>query len=302
MGTFETIDMLAVLIGYAVSGMPTQESFFARTRPFGEVFLGLFGRNRLPSPAALSRFLAAMTHECVQSLRAVFERFSFRFGWTEATLGGLIDRSGQRLPVFDVDGTRQVARQRRLPATCDLPPATRRMEKVCAVGYPGRKRGEGVRPCMTALHIHTHQWIFTWGGAGNGAPEEELKLAVEKIAQYLQGFGLPESTALLRLDGPFGSPVFLRILMQTTCCFGTRSIGSHLLQIPHGQAILSQPLTAQVPGLSPDQPLDLFDGGEVELNSQGLRARLIVLRESRPKAGGVSRWGSAREPGSMNCF
>jgi hypothetical protein len=34
--------------------------------------------------------------------------------------------------VFDVDGTRQVARQRALPHTSDLPPAHRRMDLVCA--------------------------------------------------------------------------------------------------------------------------------------------------------------------------
>jgi hypothetical protein len=286
MGTFETIDLLAVLIGYGVSGMPTLESFFARTKPFGEVFMGLFGRNQLPSHAALSRFLAAMTPECVQSLRAVFERFSFRFGWTEQMLGGIIDRSGQRLQIFDVDGTRQVARQRRLPATGDLPPATRRLEKVCAVGYPGRKRGEVVRSRMTALHIHTHQWLFTQGGAGNGTPQEEVTLAQKKIAMYLQGFGLAESTALLRLDGQFGYPVFLRIWEQTTSFFVTRSIGYHLLQIPQVQAVLSLPPSAQVPGLSPDQPLDLFDVGDVDLDSQGLRVRVIILRRVAPKGRG----------------
>jgi hypothetical protein len=198
MGTVETIAMLAVLIGSAVRGMPTLESFCARLAPFGEVFMGLFGRNQLPSHSALSRFLAAMTPECVQSLRTVFQRFSFRFGWSKQTLGGFINRSGQGLQVFDVHGTRQVACQRRFPAATDLPPATRRLEKVWAGGYPGRKRGEVVRSRRTALHIHTHQWILTRGGAGNGAPEEEVGFALEKIAHYLQGFGLAASTALLR--------------------------------------------------------------------------------------------------------
>jgi hypothetical protein len=55
-----------------------------------------------------------------------------------------------------------------------------------------------VRSRRTALHIHTHQWILTRGGAGNGAPEEEVGFALEKIAHYLLGFGLAASTALLR--------------------------------------------------------------------------------------------------------
>ena len=36
--------------------------------------------------------------------------------------------------VFDIDGTRQAARQRALPCTPDLPPAQRRLDKVCAPG------------------------------------------------------------------------------------------------------------------------------------------------------------------------
>ncbi len=47
--------------------------------------------------------------------------------------------------VFDVDGTRQTARQRALPSTPDLPTAQRRLDEVCAPGYTGRKRGEIVR-------------------------------------------------------------------------------------------------------------------------------------------------------------
>ena len=52
MGDFETIDYLALLIGYAVSGESTLQSFVERLRPFGQVFMGLFGRDRLPSRAS----------------------------------------------------------------------------------------------------------------------------------------------------------------------------------------------------------------------------------------------------------
>jgi hypothetical protein len=282
MGTFETLDFLAVLIGYAVSGMPTLQSFFERTKPFEAAFMGIFGRNRLPSRAALSRFLAAMEPECVQGVRQCFERFSFGWGWSAEQLGGLIDRSGQRLIVFDVDGTRQVARQRRLPSGPELPEARRRLQGACAVGYPGRKRGQVVRSRMTALNIHTHQWLFTCGGAGNGKPEEELASSLACIRRYLQSFELSPEMALVRLDGQFGIPVFLRILQASHCWLVTRSISYHLLQLPQVQAILALPPSAQVPGLVPDQPLALFDVGDVDLDEQGLRARLIVMRRPAP--------------------
>jgi hypothetical protein len=282
MGDFESIDYLAVLIGYAVSGQPTLQSFFERISPFGQLFMGLFGRDRLPSRAALSRYLSAMTADGGQRLRALFERFSFGFGWTAETLGGLTDRSGERLLVIDVDGTRQVARQRRLPTSPDLPQARRRMEQVCAVGYPGRKRGQVVRSRMTALNIHTHQWLFTCGGAGNGQPEEELACVLSCIGRYLQVYQLPSQMVLVRLDGQFGIPMFLRILQQSPYWFVTRSIGYHLLSWPQVQAVLALPATTQVPGPTPDQPLELFDVGELELDETGIRARLIVLRRPAP--------------------
>lgn len=160
------------------------------------------------------------------------------------------------------------------------------MPHAGAVGSPGGKRGEVVRSRMSALTIHTHQWIFTAGGAGNGAPEEEVSSAVERIKRYLQGLGLAESTALLRLDGQFGSPVFLRLLYASGLFFVTRRIGSHLLQRPEVQATLSLAPTAQVPGLDPDQPQELFDRGVLDLDEQGLRGRVIVLRRIAPKGRG----------------
>ena len=46
----------------------------------------------------------------------------------EEKAGGLWDRQGIHWQVFDIDGTRQAARQRALPCTPDLPPAQRRLD------------------------------------------------------------------------------------------------------------------------------------------------------------------------------
>jgi hypothetical protein len=59
-------------------------------------------------------------------------------------------RLGRRYLVFDVDATRQAARQRALPCDPTLPAARRRLDAVCAPGYTGRKRGEVVRVRTTA--------------------------------------------------------------------------------------------------------------------------------------------------------
>jgi hypothetical protein len=75
---------------------------------------------------------------------------ALRDQWTPETIGGIWDRQGRRYMVFDVDATRQAARQRALPCPAELPAAQRRLDAVCAPGYTGRKRGEVVRTRTTA--------------------------------------------------------------------------------------------------------------------------------------------------------
>jgi len=59
-GRYEVIDFLAVLFGYAISGERTLEGFYERLQPWESAFMALFGRDRKPSRATLSRFLAAL--------------------------------------------------------------------------------------------------------------------------------------------------------------------------------------------------------------------------------------------------
>src|SRR6266481_9111778 len=132
--------------------------------------------------------------------RTLFEQ-RFAQGWTKASIGGIFDRQGRRYMVFDVDATRQAARQRALPCDPALPPARRRLEAVCAPGYTGRTRGEVVRTRTTALQMHTRQWIGTYGGKGNGDYRGELAAALRAITTYLTQFALPAEMALVRLDG-----------------------------------------------------------------------------------------------------
>ena len=127
--------------------------------------MALFDRDRLPHRSTLSRFLAALNQTTVESLRASFlKNLLARPLEKDEKPGGLWDRQGNYWLVFDVDGTRQAARQRALPYTPDLPPAHRRLDEVCAPGYTGRKRGETARTRTTVLQAHTHQWVGTFSG------------------------------------------------------------------------------------------------------------------------------------------
>jgi hypothetical protein len=158
-GHYEVIDFVAVLFGYAISGERTLEAFYEHLHPFAPAFMALFGRERLPARSTLSRFLAALTAEPVAALRQLFLADLLARPLEQEGQGdGLWDRQGRRWTVFDVDGTREVARQRALPLTADRPAPQRRLRPLCAPGYTGRKRGEVVRTRTTILQAHTHQW------------------------------------------------------------------------------------------------------------------------------------------------
>ena len=216
-GTYEPIDFLALLIGYAISGERTLADFFERVEPFETAFMALFGRRCLPHRSSLSRFLADVDRPCLEAFRTLFQQHTFGEGWTSETIGGIFDRQGRRYLVFDVDATRQAARQRALPCDPSLPAAKRRLDAVCAPGYRGRKRGEVVRTRTTALQMHTRQWVGTYAGKGNGDYRAELAWALRAITAYLKHFAFPPEMALIRLDGAYGdATVVAQLLLAGT--------------------------------------------------------------------------------------
>jgi hypothetical protein len=203
-GKYDLIDFVVVLIGYAVSGEPTRLSFYERLLPFAEPFMALFGRDQLPHRSTLSRFLAALDQTAVEALRTLFQReLGARTPFDSS--GGLWDRTGQQWFVVDVDGTRQAARQRALPQMESLPVPHRRFDQICAPGYLGRKRGEVVRTRTVDLQAHTHQFLGTFGGPGNGDYRGELVRSTQAITSYATQLTIPLSQILVRLDGLYGN-------------------------------------------------------------------------------------------------
>jgi len=71
-GTYEVIDFLVVLMGYALSGEPARAAYYERLQPFATPFMAVFGRTQLPHRSTLSRFLAALDQASVEALRSVF--------------------------------------------------------------------------------------------------------------------------------------------------------------------------------------------------------------------------------------
>jgi hypothetical protein len=274
-GHYDTLDFVVVLLGYAISGERTIEAFYERVQPFATEFMALFGRTRLPHRSTLSRFLEALESTPVEALRDLFLKEVFsRPLEKEEQPGGLWDRQGNVWRVFDVDGTRQAARQRALPQTDDRPAAKRRMSKVCTPGYTGRKRGEVVRTRTVVLQAHTSQYLGTFSGAGNGNYRGELGRAKSVIGAYMQAQSLPLSQAILRLDGLYGNGAIVADLAG--CVFVMRGKDYHLLDLPEVQARLLLPPDAVMTHPETGTQRALFDLPCLPVTAAGDTCRVVV--------------------------
>jgi hypothetical protein len=279
-GRYEVIDFLAVLFGYAVSGDRTLQAFFDRLRPFASPFMALFERGTLPHRATLSRFLAAVDDSCLQALRAVFAASSFVSGWTQETIGGLWDRSGRRYLVFDIDATREAARQRKLPSGAELPVAQRRLDGLCGPGYLGHRRGEVVRTRTTVLQMHTRQWLGSFGGRGNGDYRGELQAALRAVSTYLTAWELPVTSGIARLDGQYGDSSVIADLMASGVHVVVRKRGYRWLAHPRVQAALLQEPVATLTTQESRVTYEIFDLPQMLLDDGTTSVRLVLTRRA----------------------
>lgn len=280
-GWYEVIDFVAILIGYTISGERTLEDFYDRLLPFALPFMSLFGRDRLPARSTLSRFLAAFDQVAVEALRSLFLEDVLARPRTDELSGGLWDRCGGQWLVFDVDGTRQAARQRALPKTSDRPAPQRRLRGICEPGYTGRKRGEIVRTRTTVLQAHTHQWLGTFGGAGNGDYRGELRRAVETIQSYLKVAGLPAERALIRLDGHYGNGAVVADLAGLP--YVMRGKDYQILDQAEVQARLQLPPDQQTIHPESSTTRLLYDCPGLIIGPTGERSRVVIA--THPAAG-----------------
>ena len=290
-GRYEVIDFVAVLFGYAISGERTLEAFYERLSPWAAAFMALFGRDRLPARATLSRFLASLDQAAVEALRTLFlHDLLARRLVKEEQPGGLWDRQENHFLVFDIDGTREAARQRALPKTGDRPAPSRRLRPLCAPGYTGRKRGEVVRTRSTVLQAHTHQWLGSFGNSGNGQYREELRRAVAAIQCYLQAHQLPQERALVRLDGLYGMGAVLADLAGFS--FVTRGKDYTVLDRAEIQSRLHLPADQQFSRPESDLVRTLYDCPLVPVGPDGQRCRVVVA--THPASEKKSRVGLTR--------
>jgi len=291
-GHDEVIDFLAILFGYAISGERTLEAFYERLQPFAVPFMALFERDRLPSRSALSRFLAQIPESSIEALRTLFlDDLLSRPLTRDKQTGSLLDRVGGEWIIFDIDGTREAARQRALPQTDDLPPPFRRLDEVCAPGYTGRKRGQVVHTRTVVSQAHSSQWLGSFGNRGNGEYRKELARALGVIRCYLATNGQPQTRALLRLDGLYGTGAIITDL--DGLCFVMRGKDYVVLDHPTVQARLHLPPDASFS--RPESPLvrTLYDCLDVPVGKTGCCCRVVVA--THPATEKKSRIGHTRK-------
>ncbi len=257
-------------------------------------------RDRLPSRSALSRFLAALTEAPVETLRTLFldDLLSrpLSNASNEKQTGGLVDRAGTTWVVFDIDGTREAARQRALPQSDDLPPAFRRLDEVCAPGYRGRKRGQVVRTRTVISQAHSFQWLGSFGNRGNGRYRTELRQGLSAINRYLTVHQLLPERALLRLDGQYGTGTVLTDLAGFA--FVTRGKEYTVLDHPLVQARLHLPPDQFQQRPESQIVRSLYDCPEVPVGPEGVLCRVVVATHpasTKKSPVGVTRAGVVYE-------
>lgn len=302
-GKYEVIDFLAVLFGYAISGERTLEAFYESLQPFAVAFMALFERDQLPSRSALSRFLTALTQAPVETLRTLFlDDLLARPLTPDKQTGGLLDRKGRFWKVFDIDGTREAARQRALPQGDDLPPAFRRLDDVCGAGYTGRKRGQVVRTRTTVSQAHSSHWLGSFGNRGNGQYRVELRQGLAAITRYLTAHQLDPSHALLRLDGQYGLGAVLADLAGFV--FVTRGKDYKVLDHPLVQARLHLPPDQLQQRPESQTTRTLYDCPDIPVGPEGVSCRVVVAthpadlnrkKTKKKKTVGVTRAGVVYE-------
>jgi hypothetical protein len=298
MGTYDPLDFVAVLLGYAVSGEPTLQAFSERLQPFAPAFMALFGREHLPHRSSLSRFLAALEPGPVEALRTLCEEDVGARDLPDGTPRGLWDRQGQQWHVFDVDGTRMAARQRALPTGEDLPPSRRRLSQVTAPGYRGHKRGEAVRTRTVVQEASTQRFLGTFGGAGNGDYRGELRRALRVVQSYGRAQSLDPHRIVVRLDGLYGDGVVVGDIASEGCAWLLRGRDYALLAQPAVQALLAVPPSQEHTQTDSGLVRQLFDCVQVPLTVCGPRSRVIIARHAAPPtppAVGVLREGQVYE-------
>jgi len=224
-GGYSGLDLWIFLMAYFASD-PSDgiKTFYRDTlKPVKRHLAALAGRKDLPSSSSASRALAAVE---IDLLRPVTHTLLMNIADVDDLLRHpavfSYDARGERWHLFDVDGTVSTLRHRALPLADDLPEPSRRSEDMASPGYSGRKRGDVQFDRMTVQHAGSGLWTWAHLGQGNGAPLQDLELALDSMVECCKRLDFPLHHTLARMDGEAGNVPCFTACRERDVLFITR--------------------------------------------------------------------------------
>ncbi len=241
-GGYTGLDVFVFFALYFAAGtVEGVRSFDRRARRFRADLAAVAGRDRLPSPSSISRFLAAVQPEAVTAcaswllLDAPDARTVLRHPSVQTR-----DALGQGWHVFDMDPTVTSLRRRALPSCADTPEGLRRSEHTAAPGYPGRKRGQVQFERSAVQHAGSGLWVDLYLAPGNGDFRAGTASALDAVARTCVEANAPLERALLRVDGEGGHVPFITACQDAGVHYLTRIAHYALLKRPEIRAHLDR--------------------------------------------------------------
>jgi hypothetical protein len=297
-GGFVGIDVLLHLLLFFSSRCGVGiKTFWSELRPHNIQLAALAGRKHLPSPAAVSRALGAVSCEVLRP----------HYRWLLVDVVGADevlrhpsvvtrDARGEPWHVFDYDGTRHVLRHRALPEGDDLPEGERRSKAIAVPGHTGRKRGDAQIHRATLQHSGSGLWLDATLGPGNGEHRRDLELALATVVATCEKVSHPTERALFRMDGAHGWVPDFTACREHGVPFVTRLNRPELIEQPDVRRRLLEATWARVPdsGGGPrrsaaDLGLVTVYPGDETIRDDGtpydpITVRVVVSRFEREKA------------------
>jgi hypothetical protein len=149
-----------------------------------------------------------------------------------------------------------------------------------------------------ALQAHTHQFLGTFGAAGNGDYRGDLRRVAQVITSSATQLGFPTTSILVRLDGLYGDAAPLLDVLTTGLGVLARSRAYHLLNLEVVQRALARPPDQVSTHPESGMTRALYDCPTVPLTPTGPEVRLVVAAHgatSSSPAVGVERDGMVYE-------
>lgn len=239
--TYEPIDFLAALVGYAISGERTLADFFERA---AHARNGVYG--------------AVWTHTPSSSVPSLVVSWPMWIAtaWKPSvcSFNSTVLQTGGRRRALAVCGTERGVASFSLMW---MPRAKRHDNERCPViqrsllldadsrrsALPVTSGASVVRwsaPARPLCKCIPENLVGTSGGRGNGDYRDELASALQAIAAYLKHFALAAEVALVRLDGQYGDAAVIAQLIVAGVSLLTRGKGYELLEHPQVQSVLAR--------------------------------------------------------------